>query len=268
LSSSISTGISGQIPKVNLLYKILLKKANLIFRLKKMLKKIKLFWEFLEKNKILITSSIYWLWIWFQLIMLMLYSGFQWFFYISLKFSIIIFVILLFLFLISIPSFIIFWLGLFLIFMTWIWSWWILWKILVIIYFLSPFLLRFLWNKYFTKKIKKIDKYIKNEKFSLKFWILIFILIFISFSYSVFWKKIVILHLDNNKTLMWELKFYNQEYYFLEVCNNKIIFPSKEVKSINLLWDRFYFSQKENQKKLDKLNKDYNNYCNKIKIWK
>jgi hypothetical protein len=232
--------------------------------MKKYIDKIKEFWNFLENNKILITSSVYWLWIAFQLIMLMSYSGFQWFFYVSLKFSIIIFIILLFLFLLSIPSFVIFLIWLLWIFMFWLWSWWIIWKIVVITYFISLFLSKFILKKFFPKKLRLIQKKIKNskfDKFTIHYWVLIFIVIFISFWYSVFWKKIVVLNTQDNKAIMWELKFYNQEYYFLDVCNNKIILPAGEVKSVNMLWDRFYFSQKENKWKLDKITNDYKKYC-------
>lgn len=241
--------------------------------MKQYIDKIKEFWEFIEKNKILITSSVYWLWVAFQLVMLMSYSGFQWFFYVSLKFSIIIFIILLFLFLLSIPSFILFAFWMLLVFVLWAWWWWIIWKIIVVLYFTSPFLSRYILKKYFPEKFKKIQKKLKEskfDKFSSRYLILVFILIFISFSYSVFWKKIVILNTQDNKVIMWELKFYNQEYYFLDVCKNKIILPASEIKSVNMLWDLFYFSQKENKDILNKINTDYNNYCNvkNIKITK
>lgn len=233
--------------------------------MKQYIDKIKEFWKFIEENKILITSSIYWLWVAFQLIMLMSYSGFQWFFYVSLKFSIIIFIILMFLFLISIPSFVLFIIWILWIVMFWAWWWWIIWKILVILYFSILFFSKSILKSYFPKKFKDIQKKIKSskiDKFSIHYFMLIFILIFISFSYSVFWKKIVILNTQDNKVIMWELKFYNQEYYFLDVCKNKIILPASEIKSVNMLWDLFYFSQKENKEKLSKINSDYNNYCN------
>ncbi len=233
--------------------------------MKQYIDKIKEFWEFIEKNKILITSSVYWLWVAFQLIMLMSYSGFQWFFYVSLKFSIILFIIFLFLFILSVPSlfFFIFWLFLFWIVLFW-WLW-IIWKIFIFIYFFSLFFWKPILRKFFPKKYENFRNKLKKsefDRFTLKIISLVFILIFISFSYSVFWKKIVILNTQDNKVIMWELKFYNQEYYFLDVCKNKIILPANEIKSVNMLWDLFYFSQKENKDILNKINTDYSNYCN------
>lgn len=231
-----------------------------------MIKKIKKFFKTIEENKFIATALVYSLWIGFQIIMLLFYAGFQGLFYVSLKFSLIIFVLLFFILLISFPTFFLFMIWVFFIWIINFWNFWIFGKILIWFYFFFLFFWRFILKKWFPKKFKSIQKSLKKSKFDSFSWhylILMFIMVILSMWYAVFWKKVVQIQTQKNQVIMWELNFYNQEYYFLDVCWNKFILPSTEVASVKLLWDQWYFSQ--NKGKLSELNTTYNNYCTQNK---
>ena len=224
--------------------------------------------KYLKENKILITISAYWSWMLFQIIMLVMYSGFQWFYYVSLNFSIILFIVFLFLFIFSIPLFIIF-LILFLI-IFFIHNLALLLTTFVIIILIPYLVLYFFkkkfWDKTITNKFKRKEFIYSLDKFLVAYIILMFTIMFFWFLYAVFWKKIVLLNTENNISIMWELKLYNQEYYFLDVCETKLVLPAREVKSIQLLWDTFHFSQRDNQTDLEKINQEYKEFCESFNL--
>ncbi|MDD3794069.1 MAG: hypothetical protein PHI37_04605 [Candidatus Gracilibacteria bacterium] len=233
--------------------------------MKQYIDKIKEFGEFIEKNKILITSSVYGLGVAFQLIMLMSYSGFQGFFYVSLKFSIILFIIFLFLFILSVPSLFFFIFGLFLYGIVHFWGLGIIGKIFIFIYFFILFFGKPILRKFFPKKYENFrNKLNKSEfdKFTLKIISLVFILIFSVFGFNVFASKYVDIKLKDGTNIIGELYFYNQEYYFLNFCGDKVIIPSLEVIGVKLIGDEYSYLQKSNHDKLEKLNKDAVNFCN------
>lgn len=231
--------------------------------------------HFFVKNKELVFIP-YFIWVTIQIIILLSILGFSGLSYLSITFSLIIFIIVSFLFILSIPTFILFILFIFILSFVDLWNSWIIWKIFVILYILLLLVSPFIASKIkFIKTIK--DKYKdKVERFYIKSWIIFFVFLFFALIFMVFSFKVATINYWNNQKVYWKYLFYNQDYYFLDICWKKLIIPSNKVESIEIKTESYKFSSMKLEE-INKLNQEYDNYCEdylhnnienkKLKLW-
>lgn len=213
--------------------------------------------SFLKNNKEILLIIAYFIWLFVQISILLYVLWFAWLSYLSISFSLVLFVIFSFLLIISIPIFIFFLIFLLIISIVYLWLiWWILLFIFTICFLI---LKKYYITKNFIDKIKpKIDKF-----YYIYFW-LNFLILFWVLLYFTFWFKVVTLKLDNNEKVFWKFLFYNQDYYFIEICWERIVYPSSEVKS-TIIETESYKVRTMKKEQIDWLNKKYNDFCNNYK---
>lgn len=212
---------------------------------------------FLKNNKEILLFSAYFIWLFVQILMLLYVLWFAWLSYLSISFSLVLFVIFSFLFLISIPLFFIF--IIFSLIFSIIYLWLIWWISLFVCIIILVIFKKYNKAKNFINKIKpKIDKF-----YFIYTWIT-FLMLFWILLYFTFWFKVVTLKLDNNEKVFWKFLFYNQDYYFIEICWERIVYPSSEVKS-TIIETESYKVRTMKKEQIDWLNKKYNDFCNNYK---
>ena len=209
--------------------------------------------EFLKKNKEVVIILTYWLWLLLQSAFLFFSFGIEWLNYLSFKFSLILLAILLFLGFIWLPliflfivfSFLYIFLGLLPLLISLALIWALIWK-----YF----------HDFFDKE--KFNNFDKKMNWIYVFsTFMIFILLWSSFisQYSV--SKPIELLTEHNWKVIWDLIFYNQDYYFINNCDEKIIIPNSEITGVHYLCPIIWCSE---SKKIW-IKKLKTNYCNILK---
>lgn len=206
--------------------------------------------KFVKDNKEIVVIISYWLWLLLQSAFLFFSFWIEWLNFLSFKFSLIILAILLFLGLLWLPIVFLF------IILMFLYTIWLFFPFLLFI----ALLLGVLWKKFpnfFNKeKFNKIDEIIKLLYFFYTFIILIFF--WISFIYQFSVSKPIELLTEKNWKIMWDLIFYNQDFYFINNCNEKIVIPNNQITWIHFLCPMIWCSSiKKKQIEVIK-----NNYCN------
>lgn len=208
--------------------------------------------DFLKTNKELVIILTYGLWILIQSTYLFFWFWIEWLNYISLKFSIILLAILFFLGFLWLPLMFLFITSILLLFF------WLLPFILVL--FIIPLIIWKIFHKFFqSQKFKEFDKFMKFM------YVANFILILITLWYSLVSKysieKPIELFTEKNWKIIGNLIFYNQDYYFINNCSEKIVIPSSQVTWVHFLCPIIWCTQ-EKAIKISQLKSDY---CNSLK---
>lgn len=223
------------------------------------LEKIKSFVAFIKENKEIWVLA-YLVWIALQIIILLIILWFAGLSYLSITFSLVLFIIVLSLFFLSIPTFILFLVAMLLIFVFWLLSWGIIWTIILLV--LVTILFSIKKFKLLGKQRKKFyEKYWeKIDRFYFKYFIFIFWLIFFFMISATFSFKVATIKYWDNKEVYWKYLFYNQDYYFLDICWKKLVIPSDKVESIEIKTESYKFSWMKIEE-INKLNQEYDNFC-------
>lgn len=225
------------------------------------LEKIKLFVSFVKDNKEIWVLA-YLVWITLQIIILLSILWFAWLGYLSITFSLVLFIIVLSLFFLSIPTFILILITFALIFVFNLWSFGRSWKIILIVLFITLFSIKY-FNLFENIRKKFYKKYWdKIDRFYIKYFIFIFWLIFLFMIIATFSFKVATIKYWNNKKVYWKYLFYNQDYYFLDICWKKLVIPSNKVESIEIKTESYKFPSMKKEEKAT-LNQEYDNYCKK-----
>lgn len=206
-----------------------------------------------KNNKSEVVIITYLIWLLIQILWIIFLFWFEGLSYVSIKFSLIIFTIIWFLTLISFPLVIFFIIVISIVIIPYFWFFYL------IIYFLL-FILRKFFPTYFEKVrsylIKKFDKEKVNKLFL--FYILFLTLpIVILLIWNYLSIKPVSFIVKDEWKLMWKLLFYNQDYYFFDICWEKVVYKSEQVNSIKYLC----LFNNCNGDKLKVLNEKYSNLC-------
>lgn len=221
-------------------------------------KKIKDYYDFLKNNKEL-SLVPYLIWLAIQITVLLSILWFVWLSYLSITFSLIIFIIISFLFLLSIPTFILFCIFLAITSFFDLWNVWIFWKVWVIIYIVLLFLSPLLYKLNFIKNLEK--KHLnKIKNFYVKSGTFLFFIIFIALIYFTFSFKVANIKTSNNEEFFWKYLFYNQDYYFLDICWKKIVISSDKVESLEIRTESYKIKSMKIEEK-NNLNTEYNKFC-------
>ncbi len=225
------------------------------------LDKVKTFVTFVKKNKEIWVLA-YLIWITTQVIILLLILWFTWLNYISITFSLVLFIIILSLFFLSITSFIILFIWVFFLLIAIFFNVWILGKAIFILLLGFLFLIKYL--DLFEDKRKEFSKkyWEKIDRFYVKYFIFLFLLLFLFMIIATFSFKVAIIKYGDNKEVYWKYLFYNQDYYFLDICWKKLIIPANKVESIEIKTESYKFSSMKADEK-NSLNEDYNKFCEK-----
>lgn len=239
--------------KIILIFKDFLGKILSPFSLfiKFLLKFYSSFFIYFNNHKEFVIIITYSLWLLLQLFFLYVSFGIEWITFISIKFSLVLLVILFFLSFISIPILFIFFLFLWIVIFFWV-----IWIAIILIFII------FFIDKIFPKKFKNQNTYIENNPW--KVYIGSIIIIIIMFWLIYIWQfsiqKPIELLTEKQWKIMGELLFYNQDYYFINSCNEKVIIPSNQVISTHFLC-LLKDCSKERQ---SFINQNYKNYCSNL----
>jgi len=196
----------------------------------------------IKDNKQLVIMITYWLWLFLQCLFLLISFWIEWLNYISIKFSLVLLFIIGFLGILWLPLIII----ILIIYILFIFFW--LWWLFVILIWLSFIFRKTIGNKLDQKKLDKFNNFLNKSYFIyVVFIVIMFWIIFIS-QYSIT-KPVEII--TKHWKILWDLNFYNQDYYFLDNCNQKIVIPENEVVWVNYLCPVLSCKQED----LDKIKK-------------
>ncbi len=225
------------------------------------LNKVKSFFEFINENRGLAFIP-YFIWVIIQIIILLLILWFSWLSYLSITFSLIIFIIVSFLLILSIPTFFLVIFFIFILMFVDLWSNWVVWKIFVIFYVVLLLISPFLGSK--IKIIQQMKEKYKDkvERFYLKSWLILFLTLFFTLIFMFFSFKVAVIKYENNQAVYWKYLFYNQDYYFLDICWKKLIVPANKVESIEIKTESYKFSSMKEDEKIS-INQEYKNFCEK-----
>lgn len=203
-----------------------------------------------------------------QIVILSLIAGLYGMSYISFQFSLVLFVMIAFLLILSIPTAILFIIFLFFTSFLQVWNGGLFWKILTAIYVILLACIPLI-KAWIKEKKPGIFERIRSSKISntievyyLRWGVLVFIAIISMFLYFTFFPQIAKVNTSNYWNILGKYLFYNQNYYFLEVCWERLILPSSEVNGISIALTRSEINDPTKQEKMAELNKKYLDFCN------
>lgn len=227
--------------------------APFIFIIKWLFKFYNTFFIYFKDHKEFVIIITYSLWLLLQLFFLYVSFWIEWLSFISIKFSLILLVILFFLSFLSFPVLLLFFL-----FTALIMFFWLLWVAVAL------WTLFFIFSRFFPKISvnKKVFDKIEDKMWFLYIvsTVLIIIVFWFSFISQFSTQKPIELFTEKQGKVMGELLFYNQDYYFINSCNEKIIIPSNQVISTHFLC----LIKECSKERTVFINQSYKNYCDNL----
>lgn len=79
---------------------------------------------------------------------------------------------------------------------------------------------------------------------------------------ATFTFKVATIKYWEDKEVYWKYLFYNQDYYFLDICWKKLVIPSDKVESIEIKTESYKISSMK-WSEINQLNQEYDNFCKK-----
>jgi hypothetical protein len=220
----------------------------------KMSEKIDIVINFLKNHWWILSFIAYFVWISIQVFFLIKDFWFVWLSYISIPFSLVISLIIIFLFILAIPIFLTLILYFFVVLnVKWIIISLVIWSLLWVLFaYLTKNDKE--WQRDFEEKMNKAINLFYRYSWII-FTTIIIALISIAFSFKVakisYW----------DKEVYWKYLFYNQDYYFMDICWEKLIISSNQVNDIKVQTESYKLISMTNKEK-EKINAEYNAFCN------